>query len=187
MADDVITVEVREIRPFLRQVLAANVQQAEWIDDRGLNAEVFRALLDLARIVDPDVEVTGDGHALEATELRVVIGKRFHVRIRSAAWQVALAILPAIVSAVMLTATPADAATVLGAAISVAAANTKRLSRDELPLYRLIAESGGISRSDVIIAAKKQGIAAGKASRMIERMIAAGIVAEPDGRLKIAT
>jgi hypothetical protein len=187
MGEDVVTVEIREIRPFLRQVFAGNAQQAEWIDDRGLNAEVFRALLELARTADPDAEVAEDGHALQGNELRVVVGKRFHIKIRSAAWQLALGILPAIVSGVMLTSTPADAATVLGAAITVAAANTKRLDRDEMRLYGLIAESGGMSRSDVIIAAKKQGIASATARRLIERMIAAGVIEESGGVLKIVT
>jgi polysaccharide pyruvyl transferase WcaK-like protein len=187
MGDDVITVEIREIRPFLQQVFAGNREQAEWVDDRGLNAEVFRALLDLARTADPDLEVGEDGHTVQGSELRVVVGKRFHVKVRSAAWQLVLGILPAIVSGVMLTSTPADAAAVLGTAITAAVANTKRLDRDELRLYGLIAESNGISRSDLIIAAKKHGIARAEASRLIERMIAAGVVEESDGTLTIVT
>jgi hypothetical protein len=184
MLGDMIEVDVPQVRPFLREVLAdTDARDAlEWLDDRGLSPDAFDSLLALASAADPQLVIEVSEASADNMKAGLTIGKRFHLKLRRTAWQLVLGVFPTLIATVAASASPADLTATVAATITAIVSNLERLVPDEWLVY-LVVRQGADTRADVVREMMKREGKTTKTDveRRIQSLVIKGVLAE-DGR-----
>jgi hypothetical protein len=183
--DDRIDLPVDDVRRLLRDVFRETDRKddLQWAEERGLANDLFRALLALAQAADGDasIEEISPTGSREVGVAHLAIGRRYHVKLKRAAWQLAAGTLPLIVGVVIGAVSPGDVTSSIGAAIAATVANLERLEPNEWEVY-LAVRQGAATRSDVITALAKR-LKKPVVDRLITALVTKGVINEDSGRL----
>lgn len=175
-----------------RDLLAALFREAstpdlfDWMDHRNLAPEFLVAITHLTKALGGEVAVSMDhtSNAAPLQPLKVLIGKRYHLKLGSAAWQILVAVAPMMVQIASRSLTPGDAAGAIGGTVMAITGNLEKISPTEWLLYlaaRKLTIELGKSPSRTEIAAEIIGETASderaqELDRQLDVMIARGIL-----------
>jgi hypothetical protein len=185
LMDDHIDLPVDDVRRLLRAVFreADRKDDLQWAEERGLANELFRALLSLAQAADSDasIEEVSPTGSREVGVAHLAIGRRYHVKLKRVAWQLATGTLPLIVGVVIGAVSPGDVTGSIGAAITALVSNLERLEPNEWLVY-LAVRQGAATRSDVVRTLAKR-LKKPAVDRLLTALLSKGVLNEEAGRL----
>jgi hypothetical protein len=196
---DWIELDIEDKRRFLAD--AFDVAGAEdlfrWADDRNLTSSLFEAMSRMTVKLDGELTLPAGSEA-EAERLEsmgVLIGKRRHLKLKQASWQVMLGTLPLLVSLVAASVGPGDVVSALTGLIQGISGNLERLEPEEWQIYLASRKVAATKkrpgrREEILEELQSRGKESGSLdsaviAKKIDQMVRRGVLAETkEGGLK---
>lgn len=183
LSNDTVEIEIAQVRPFMRElfVSAGAEETLRWADDRGLLQDVFAAAVRLARAADPDVDVEVTDPEISGLDAELLMGRRVHLKLGKAQWQLVLLAIPLLVSAVTHAVSATELTGTITAMLGAIVATLERIDPHDWPVF-LAVKRGAATRADVVLKLRTTKTAV---DRSVTHLLTQGVLAEREGRLQV--
>lgn len=151
--EDIVDIDFADAPSLLEQLFRESKSDAllVWAEDRNMTEILVEGFGRLAAPLGGSIferTATAD-EAVRMSSLKVLVGRRYHLKLRKTAWQMLASTIPLLVAVVAATVTPTVLAGALTGLISTLVGNLEKLSPEEWNVYLLLVRAAAENKGPV--------------------------------------